>query len=95
MPKTIERHIRIADDTHPLIFAHLEQFGPKALTREMMTLMEFGLMVRQQGFNLGTVLAPKVEVESEREKVEADAEPRSPMEDDFDISDDFFVARET
>ncbi|MGI2205240.1 hypothetical protein ACROAH_15370 [Shewanella oncorhynchi] len=94
MPKTIERHIRIGADTHPLIFAHLDQFGPKALTREMVLLMEFGLMVRQRGVNLGNLLAPKAELSSEPEKQEPLVKPVHGMEDDFDISDAFFDARE-
>lgn len=45
----IERKVRISQDAHPRLFSHLTHLGPKALTHEMFTLMEFGLIFLQTG----------------------------------------------
>lgn len=44
-----ERKLRIRSDSHPRLYNYLSTFQPKALSHEILTLMELGLMVVQSG----------------------------------------------
>lgn len=99
MTKLIERHIRISSDSNPRLCDYLSSFNPKALTREILLLMEFGLLLRQQTFSpmnsiqlnptndQYTHLEPKPESLSESNKEPHEA-PIKSMNDDFDIGSD-------
>lgn len=99
MARLIERHIRISSDSSPRLCDYLSSFNPKALTREILLLMEFGLLIRQQNFSAmnSIQLSPLNEQHADLKSVaelssESNKEPHevpiNSMDDDFDIGSD-------